>query len=348
MKFALTTTLLCLRQAAAGLAPRRGAGAWGFDATALNGARYFTQTLDHFNASEKRTWQQAYFVNDEHYEPGGPIFVYVGGEGPLGEDHSVGHNFVADWLPETKAILFGVEHRYYGCHNKSSCPYQGATPDYRYLSTAQALADLASFHAYATGEYKLPAAAKWVAWGGSYPGMLTAFVRARYPELFVAGVASSAPVHGIVDMSSFQDVITDAYAMDVEGVAGSPECAQTIAQGHATVGKLLGSDVGRQRLASLFPAAQSASWLADPDNQRTFAGCGVASFPAQVRMKRRITASSLTRTSPPAPRRATSRCAPAPRAGSPRSARCWRSSLRAPRRCRAWRRSRRRRRRRPS
>ena len=42
-------------------------------------------------------------------------------------------------------------------------------------------------------KYKIPAGTPWVAIGGSYPGMLAAFVRAAYPDHFVASVASSAP-----------------------------------------------------------------------------------------------------------------------------------------------------------
>merc|ERR1739848_702225 len=103
---------------------------------------------------------------------------------------------ITDWLPDFKGLMFGVEHRYYGCiRNTSSCPYDSSTENHlQFLSSRQALADLASFHKFATEKYSIPASAKWTAVGGSYPGMLAAFVRAEYPELFHSAVASSAPV----------------------------------------------------------------------------------------------------------------------------------------------------------
>ena len=71
--------------------------------------------------------------------------------------------------------------------------------------------------------------------------------------------------------------------MDVPGVRGSTACAKAITDGHETVGQLLGTAQGRRTLATLFPAAvKSAAWLEASDaHRRDFAGCGVATFPAQ-------------------------------------------------------------------
>ena len=46
--------------------------------------RYVTQPRDHFDASDTKTWQQAYYVNDTFFVPGSnaPVFLCVGGEGP--------------------------------------------------------------------------------------------------------------------------------------------------------------------------------------------------------------------------------------------------------------------------
>ena len=191
------------------LSPSLGS-AWGLDGRALQHARYFTQKLDHFGSSSD-TWQQAYFVNDEHYTKG-PIFLYIGGEGPL-SSYSVVSNFIVDWLPQVGGSLYALEHRYYGCHNASSCPKAptgSPAEEMKYLTTEQALADLASFRDYAIAKYSLQGR-PWVAIGGSYPGMLAAFVRAVYPDHFVASVASSAPVHGVLDFTGFQDAIAKGY-----------------------------------------------------------------------------------------------------------------------------------------
>ena len=141
-------------------------------------------------------------MNDEHWDKSeaAPIFLYIGGEGPQGSS-CVTNNFLVDVLPKYNALLLCVEHRYYGCHNTSSCPYtdvEDGNKHLQYLSSHQALADLASFHSYATDKYEISPDARWIGIGGSYPGMLAAFLRATYPEKFAMSVASSAPVHGVV------------------------------------------------------------------------------------------------------------------------------------------------------
>lgn len=62
-------------------------------------------------------WQQAYYVNDTFYVPGSdaPVFVCVGGEGPAltgaAVVDSVHCSVASQWLSETKALMFAVEHR---------------------------------------------------------------------------------------------------------------------------------------------------------------------------------------------------------------------------------------------
>lgn len=123
-------------------------------------------------------WNQAYYVNDTFWVPGSdaPVFVCVGGEGPALTGAAVvdsEHCSVASqWLSETKALMFAVEHRYYGCHNASACPVtsmaDGPNSGLKYLSSRQALADLSNFHRQAVTKYGLTDANKWVSFGGSY------------------------------------------------------------------------------------------------------------------------------------------------------------------------------------
>lgn len=76
----------------------------------------------------------------------------------------------------------------------------------QHLSSRQALADLAGFHAHVTEAFGLTAQNKWVSWGGSYPGMLAGWFRLRFPHLVHAAVASSAPVQAQLDMRGYNDV----------------------------------------------------------------------------------------------------------------------------------------------
>lgn len=250
-------------------------------------ARYVTQPRDHFDSSDTKTWQQAYYVNDTFWVPGSdaPVFVCVGGEGPpidgSAVQNSVHCNVAVEWLAENKALMFAVEHRYYGCHNMSACPFTPADKKpLQWLSSKQALSDLSGFHDHAVEAYNLKPSNKWVSWGGSYPGMMAGWFRLKYPNKIHASVASSAPVHAKLDMREYNDVAAAAYGLP--SVGGSPACTAAIAAGHATIGVMMNTESGRAWLAHSFPQeVPSAAWLEKLANRKDFAGNGVVYFPSQ-------------------------------------------------------------------
>lgn len=42
---------------------------------------WFSQILDHYNYASSETWQQRYFVYDDHFNPAtGPVILYICGE----------------------------------------------------------------------------------------------------------------------------------------------------------------------------------------------------------------------------------------------------------------------------
>jgi len=250
----------------------------------LPAARYVTQPQDHFDSSNTRTWQQAYYVNDTFFTKGSdaPVFLCVGGEGPPIDGsavvNSVHCNVAVEWLAQTKALMIAVEHRYYGCHNSSACPYSSSDKHpLQFLSSRQAVEDLALAHAHVLAEYSLTPANKWVSWGGSYPGMMASFFRIKHPELVHASVASSAPVIAQLDMPEYNNIAAKAYGLP--SVGGSPACTEAIAKGHAKIGTMFASPEGRKSLSQAFGV--SASELSFRAGQADFAGGGVAYFPSQ-------------------------------------------------------------------
>lgn len=80
-----------------------------------------------------------------------------------------------------------------------------STDNLRFLSSRQALADLAHFRTVMANDRGLTNA-KWVAFGGSYPGSLAAWFRLKYPHLVHAAVATSAPVHATVNFPGMKTV----------------------------------------------------------------------------------------------------------------------------------------------
>lgn len=250
-----------------------------------NLAQYHLQLQDHFDPSNNKTWHQAYYVNDTFWKPqsSAPIFLCVGGEGPALDasavQNSVHCNIAVEWLKETKALMFALEHRYYGCHNSSACPVQDLTsPDsLRFLSSRQAVEDIASFVKAMNAKHSLKRN-PWITWGGSYPGMLAGWSRLKHPELIHASVASSAPVFATFDMPQYCDQMAVAYTVSHFGVGGSQECRTAIRTGHVWIEERFQKG-DFESVALRFGLSNTS--LDTLDQRVAFASTGVANFPAQ-------------------------------------------------------------------
>lgn len=245
------------------------------------GELYVKQKLDHFDRTNPKTFEQRYFLNDTWFDGSGPVFLCVGGEGPALDASvlvsSVHCNDMVELAPTARALLVALEHRYYG---KSMPPRGNESPrEYlRFLSTEQALADIAAFHGEVTARYGVPSSTKWVAWGGSYPGLLAGFSRLKLPHLIHAAVSSSAPWKAQVDMRIYNDLV--GRALSIESVGGSDACRAAVVDGHAAIKGALDANEGLADLAAAFDLCRPAS-LADRDVQKSWAGYGVISVNAQ-------------------------------------------------------------------
>ena len=160
---------------------------------------WFTSQLDHFDRQNTATWQQRSFQNATFFNGSGPVFLCVGGEGPAMDASvlvaSVHCNDMVELAPKVGALMLAVEHRYYGFSMPRAADGKGVVRNpLRWLSSQQALGDLANFHLQISANYSLdPAVNKWVSFGGSYPGMMAGFFRLKYPHLVHAAVSSSSP-----------------------------------------------------------------------------------------------------------------------------------------------------------
>lgn len=104
--------------------------------------------------------------------------------------------------------------RFYG---KSHPTPDLSTDNLRYLSSHQALADIANFHDYIVQEYKLTEMNRWIAFGGSYSGALAAWLRIKYPHIVFGSIASSAPVLAKMDFSQYMEVVGQSLAQSKQG-----------------------------------------------------------------------------------------------------------------------------------
>lgn len=87
----------------------------------------------------------------------------------------------------------------------------------KYLSSQQALADMAEFRFFIARSFKMTDANRWIAYGGSYAGALAAWVRIEYPDLFYAAVATSAPVLAKYDFEEYLEVVGQSLLTTVKG-----------------------------------------------------------------------------------------------------------------------------------
>ncbi|CAD6258299.1 unnamed protein product [Miscanthus lutarioriparius] len=174
--------------------------------------RRYTQRLDHFNSlpASYATFQQRYLINDTFWGgPAAPIFLYAGNEADI-DLFTNNTGFMWEAAPRFRAMLVFVEHRYYG----ESLPFGG--------TREAAFRDAATNSPRATSPLKAnlsAPAAPVLVFGGSYGGMLAAWMRLKYPHVVMGAVASSAPIlsfYGIVDPYAFYDRITDDFKREQE------------------------------------------------------------------------------------------------------------------------------------
>lgn len=89
-----------------------------------------------------------------------------------------------DIAPQFNALILFAEHRFYGATKPFGNETYRELSNLGYLSTEQALADYAQFLRWFKQEYFANATeSPVIAFGGSYGGMLAAWIRMKYPHV---------------------------------------------------------------------------------------------------------------------------------------------------------------------
>jgi len=217
---------------------------------------WHTQPLDHFSYLEKRTFQQRVFTYDRHWRAGGPILFYCGNEASV-ELYVNATGWMWERAASLGALLVFAEHRYYG----ETLPLGDASntnaSTLQWLSLEQALADFATLIHALKDSLGAPDA-KVVALGGSYGGMLAAWLRMHYPSAVDAALAASAPVLAfdglagrgeLFDGNSFWRVVT----RDASPAAGAhADCVPAVRAAWSAIDTAAASPEGLAMLSSTF------------------------------------------------------------------------------------------------
>lgn len=233
--------------------------------------RYFTQETDHFSfrAKSYRTFQQRYLINNTFWDKKrGAIYFYAGNEGPI-DWFAQNTGYLWHLARKDNALVVFAEHRFYG----ESMPDEDKLG---LLTAEQALADFAVL--LTSLKLNLSATANPViAWGGSYGGMLAAWMRLQYPHIIAGAVASSAPILWFEDLTpvdSFERIVTDNFR------AASKSCVSAIKESWGEIDRVAVSDGGLQTLAATFGVCNLTSpdeiknWLAG-----AFANIAMVNYP---------------------------------------------------------------------
>jgi len=197
---------------------------------------WFNQTVDHYGFTTEAKFNQKYLMNDTWWDgAGGPIFFYAGNEGYI-EAFAENSGFMWDIAPEFGAMLVFAEHRYYG----ESLPFgnESSSTDplkVGYLSSSQALADYADLLTFLRGSIEGAKDSPVIVFGGSYGGMLAAWMRAKFPHIVQGAIAASAPVAQFVSpCDAFGRIVTS----DFSSAADNNTCSQNIRDSWAALNRV--------------------------------------------------------------------------------------------------------------
>jgi lysosomal Pro-X carboxypeptidase len=218
----------------------------------------FEVPLSHFDPYEARTISMRVLVNREHWGgAGSPVLFYAGNEGAI-EGFARATGAMWDMAPQLGALLVFAEHRFYGASQPQQPP---PPPAYRHLSSEQTIADFASL----LGAMRAAAAGTGlgglgvgnesavVAVGGSYGGMLAAWLRAQHPGAVDGALAASAPVRSFPGQSAARGFY-DVVSADFNGAG----CGAGLRRSFGAVWAARAQSDDRARLASAFALCPGA------------------------------------------------------------------------------------------
>jgi|EP00982_Pelagococcus_subviridis_P011079 lysosomal Pro-X carboxypeptidase len=189
------------------------------------------------------TYSQRYFVCARHARGAdAPLFFYVGNEADV-ELYVNNTGLMWELAPEHGAALVFAEHRGYG-----RSPLGDG--NLAHLTSEQAMADYATLIAELKTSDAFRSSAAVIAFGGSYGGMLSTWMRLKYPWLVAGAIAGSAPIWSFdgesprVDAGAFAEGVTHDASEDAGANAA---CVGRVRAAFATMLEARRDDARRER-----------------------------------------------------------------------------------------------------
>jgi len=172
-------------------------------------------------------------IQDDSWDAGGlkgPIFFYTGNEGGI-EGFYNNCGFVMEIAQQFGALIVFAEHRFYGKSLPFGPEKSFQWPHLGLLTVEQALADFAYLIDSLKKDLKCFSSSgvdlcPVIAFGGSYGGMLSAYMRFKYPNVVEGAIAASAPMR-LADTPSKRTLFWSEVTKDFRNVNGkSPDVVQ--------------------------------------------------------------------------------------------------------------------------
>ena len=212
--------------------------------------RWYSQPLSHYarGGNGGILFQQRLCVYDKYWTPNttDPVFFYTGNESPV-EEYVNNSGLMWGLAKKYNALVVFAEHRYFG---ESVPDIQGLENCMSYLSSQEALADYVAVINHLRRDDGA-ASSPVVAFGGSYGGMLSSWLRMLYPSAVDGAIAASAPILGFPLDGTPLDSSTIAVTGAASETGGaSAGCADNLKASYVLLSDIGKTSEGRKWLSS--------------------------------------------------------------------------------------------------
>lgn len=189
----------------------------------------------------------------------GPILFYTGNESPI-DEYVNNTGLMYALAPKLGALLVFAEHRYEGL----SFPEVVGVPNcLSYCTSAEALADYAELIMKIKADLDAKSSPV-VAFGGSYGGMLAAWLRMKYPNVVDGAVAASAPILSFPSSFPPLDGFGRAITRGVSAAGGATDtCRDNLIAAFPLINEAGKSAAGRAVLSEAFQTCKPLESISD-------------------------------------------------------------------------------------